>query len=46
MAGGFLIVAGRTAGLFGRRRVFVAGATMVALASAISSLASVRGPPL
>jgi NAD(P)-dependent dehydrogenase (short-subunit alcohol dehydrogenase family) len=43
---GFLIVAGRIADLLGRRRVLVAGATVFALASAISSLASVRGTPL
>jgi NAD(P)-dependent dehydrogenase (short-subunit alcohol dehydrogenase family) len=40
-----LIVAGRIADLFGRRRVLAAGATGFALASAISSLASVRGTP-
>jgi len=33
------------ADLFGRRGVFVAGATVFALASAISDLAFVRGTP-
>lgn len=39
MAGGFLIVGGRAADLFGRRRMFVIGVSIFALASAISGLA-------
>lgn len=39
MAGGFLIVGGRMADLFGRRRMFIAGVALFALASALSGLA-------
>jgi EmrB/QacA subfamily drug resistance transporter len=39
MAGGFLIVGGRVADLFGRRRMFIAGTVIFALASATSGLA-------
>lgn len=39
MAGGFLIVGGRAADLLGRRRMFVIGAIIFTLASAVSGLA-------
>lgn len=39
MAGGFLIVGGRVADLFGRKRMFVTGAVIFAAASALSGLA-------
>jgi MFS family permease len=39
MAGGFLIVGGRLADIFGRRRMFVIGATVFAVASAVSGAA-------
>lgn len=39
MAGSFLIVGGRVADLFGRRRMFVAGILIFAVASALSGLA-------
>ena len=38
MAGGFLIVGGRVADLFGRRRMFVTGAVVFAVGSALSGL--------
>jgi MFS family permease len=37
--GGFLLLGGRIADLFGRRRVFVAGIALFTLASALSGLA-------
>jgi EmrB/QacA subfamily drug resistance transporter len=39
MAGGFLIVGGRVADIFGRRRMFVIGAIVFAVASAVSGAA-------
>ncbi|MEZ0093643.1 DHA2 family efflux MFS transporter permease subunit [Streptacidiphilus sp. EB129] len=39
MAGGFLILGGRVADLFGRRRMFVAGTIVFAISSAVSGLA-------
>jgi EmrB/QacA subfamily drug resistance transporter len=43
MAGGFLIVSGRIADLFGRRRMFVFGAIFFAVASALSGAAQDAG---
>jgi EmrB/QacA subfamily drug resistance transporter len=39
MAGGFLIVGGRVADLFGRKRMFVVGTVLFAVASGLSGLA-------
>jgi EmrB/QacA subfamily drug resistance transporter len=43
VAGGFVIVGGRASDLFGRRRMFVAGTILFALASAASGLAQDPG---
>ncbi|HEY2651074.1 MAG TPA: MFS transporter [Solirubrobacteraceae bacterium] len=43
VAGGFLIVGGRLADLFGRRRMFIVGTIVFALASAASGLAQSSG---
>src|SRR6201998_2399402 len=43
MAAGFLIVGGRVADMFGRRRMFVAGTILFAAASAASGLAQSSG---
>ena len=43
--GGLLLLGGRAADLLGRRRVFVAGVAVFALASLLAGLASVRGAP-
>lgn len=43
MAGGFLILSGRAADLFGRRRLFMAGVAVFAIASAVSGLAQSPG---
>jgi EmrB/QacA subfamily drug resistance transporter len=39
MAGGFLILGGRVADLFGRKRMFIAGVILFSVASALSGLA-------
>jgi len=41
--GGFLLVAGRLADLFGRRRLFLGGLTLFAVASAVCGLADSSG---
>jgi EmrB/QacA subfamily drug resistance transporter len=43
MAGGFLIVGGRVADIFGRRRMFVVGAIVFAVASAVAGVAQSTG---
>ncbi|HST38150.1 MAG TPA: MFS transporter [Conexibacter sp.] len=41
--GGFLLLGGRAADLFGRKRVFLAGVTLFSLASALCALAESQG---